>query len=143
MPGFEEPPAAPARALWCPRDATLEVVVTPPLTPAAVADLCGRVRALIEAHGARLIVCDVGTVTHPDAGTIEALARAQLTARRLGAQVRLRAPCDRLRDLLAFVGMADVLPSSGSLWLDPRRQAEEREQACGVEEEADPSDPAG
>jgi anti-anti-sigma regulatory factor len=98
---------------------------------------------LLEGRGAQLIVCDVSAVIDPDAATIDALARVQLTARRLGGDVRLRNACDQLRDLVTFVGLADVVPVGAAIRLEPRRQAEEREQARGVEEEADPDDRAG
>jgi STAS domain len=54
------------------------------------------------------IVCDVGSVS-PDAGAIDTLARLQLTARRLGLELRLRHASTELRDLLDFAGLRDVL----------------------------------
>jgi hypothetical protein len=54
------------------------------------------------------IVCDVGTVP-PDAAAIDALARLQLNARRLGLELRLRHASKELQDLLAFAGLRDVL----------------------------------
>jgi hypothetical protein len=56
----------------------------------------------------RTIVCDVGALP-PDATAIDTLARLQLTARRLGLEVRLRHASGELQDLLAFAGLADVL----------------------------------
>jgi hypothetical protein len=46
----------------------------------------------------------------PDAVTVEALARLQLAARRHGCRVRLRNASPGLRDLVAFMGLRDVLP---------------------------------
>lgn len=143
MAGCEEPPATPARELRPPSEVTIDVVISRPITHAAIARLCERVRMLLEGRGAQLIVCDVSAVIDPDAATIDALARVQLTARRLGGDVRLRNACDQLRDLVTFVGLADVVPVGAAIRLEPRRQAEEREQARGVEEEANPDDPAG
>jgi hypothetical protein len=77
-----------------------------------------------------------------DAVTVDALARLQLTAGRLGRRIRLRDPCGELQDLLALMGLGDVLLGAASE-LQPGGQAEEREQAGGVQEEADPVDPAG
>ena len=94
---------------------------------ADVDGLCERVRLLLANSNARLVVCDVGTLTKPDAATIEALARLQLTARRLGSQVRLRHACDALQDLLALVGLSEVVPVSAPSGIEPRRQAEHRE----------------
>ena len=46
----------------------------------------------------------------PDAVTCDALARLQLAAKRLGCQVRLRNASPELRELVAFMGLEDVLP---------------------------------
>jgi hypothetical protein len=73
--------------------------------------LCERVRLLLE--GASLgVVCDVGALGDPDAVTIDALVRLQLTARRLGLEVRLRHACDELTGLLSWMGLTDVMPLS-------------------------------
>lgn len=45
----------------------------------------------------------------PDLGVIDALARQALTARRLGAAIRLRGAGPELIDLIRFVGLDDVL----------------------------------
>jgi hypothetical protein len=70
--------------------------------------LCDRVCVLFAAHKPTVAFCDVATVA-PDAITLEALARLQLAARRLGCQVRLRHASPALLDLVAFAGLADVL----------------------------------
>ena len=80
------------------------VVVVPPDVPT----LCEQVRIVVE-RGDREIVCDVGALRQPDAATIDALCRLQLAARRHGGRIRLRDASDELLDLLAFVGLADVL----------------------------------
>jgi hypothetical protein len=54
------------------------------------------------------IVCDVGSLP-PDVAAIDALARLQLTARRLGLEIKLRQASSELQDLLAFAGLRDVL----------------------------------
>ena len=102
--------------------------------------MCERVRFLLQASDSDDLICDVGAVPNPDAGTIEALARMQLTARRLGGRVKLRRACGDLRDLLTLSGLTDVLPCD-ELPLEPLGQAEQREPASGVEEERDPADP--
>jgi hypothetical protein len=56
----------------------------------------------------RTIVCDAGAFL-PDAATIDTLARLQLTANRLGLELRLRHASSELEDLLAFAGLRDVL----------------------------------
>jgi hypothetical protein len=63
------------------------------------------------------IVCDVGTFP-PDAAAIDTLARLQLTARRLGLELRLRHASNELQDLLAFAGLREVLR------VEPEGQAE-------------------
>jgi hypothetical protein len=70
-----------------------------------------------------------------DLGTVERLARLQLAARRSGLELRLvHAPNDLL-ELITFVGLAEVLG------VEPRGQAEEREERVGVEEERELDDP--
>lgn len=56
-----------------------------------------------------LALCDVRGV-EPDAVTVEALARLQLAARRHGCRVRLLHASRELLDLVAFMGLRDVLP---------------------------------
>jgi hypothetical protein len=101
-------------------------------------------------------MCDVGDVAEPDADTIDALARLQLLALRVGVRFRFSDACEDLRDLLALTGLAEVLPceqppcdpprraTSGgsSSSVEPLGQAEQREQALRVEEERDPRDPS-
>ena len=111
------------------------LVIRGPLTSRDAAALCERARSKLERSDAEVLVCDVAALTHPDAGTVEALARMALTARRLGRQVRLREPSRELRELLDLVGLADVLR------VEPGRQPEEREQALGVEERVEMGDP--
>ena len=77
----------------------------------------------------------------PDAVTVDALARMQLTARRAGRRVHLRHACGELQDLLVLMGLGEVLPCGAVSGLEPRGQAEQREQARRVEEEGDSGDP--
>jgi ABC-type transporter Mla MlaB component len=70
--------------------------------------LCERVRFLLEGRVA-CVVCDVSAVEDPDVGTIEALARMQLAARRVGGSLQLRDPSGELRNLLAFAGLWELL----------------------------------
>jgi len=81
--------------------------------PIARADLPGlrdRICPLLAAGGP-VAICDVQDVA-VDAVTVDALAQLQLAARRHGCQVRLRGASRELRDLLAFMGLADVLPDT-------------------------------
>jgi hypothetical protein len=96
---------------------------------------------LLEGSDADRVVCDVGALVDPDVVTVEALARVRLTARRLGRGVRVRSACDELLDLVALMGLSDVLRLRPGSPVQSRGQAEQREQPRGVEEEADPADP--
>jgi ABC-type transporter Mla MlaB component len=80
-----------------------------PIEPADLPGLCERVCALLAASGAGVVLCDVRGV-NTDVVTVDALARLQLAARRYGCRVRLRNASDDLRALVAFMGLADVLP---------------------------------
>jgi anti-anti-sigma regulatory factor len=85
--------------------------------------------------GPRTIVCDVSALD-PDALTIDALARLQLSSRRVGLELRLRHASNELQELLAFVGLDEVLR------LEAGGQAEQREQRVGVEEERELDEPS-
>ena len=87
----------------------IEFAIRGPITRADLPGLCDRVCALLERSGAGVAVCDVGGVD-ADAVTADALARLQLGARRHGCQVRLLNTSRELRELLAFMGLRDVLP---------------------------------
>jgi ABC-type transporter Mla MlaB component len=80
-----------------------------PISRADLPGLCDRVCALLERKGPGVAVCDVSGVD-PDAVTIDALARLQLAAGRHGCQVRLRNASAELLELVAFMGLSDVLP---------------------------------
>ena len=122
---------------------TIDLVFTGAIDRARIPALCDRLDAVLECSDADLVLCDVGAVVHPDAVTIDAMARMHLTALRLGRRIRFHQACGELLDLLAFVGLSDVLPVEAALRLDLGGQAEEREEARGVQEEADTGDPAG
>ncbi len=85
---------------------------------------------------ASTIVCDVRTVA-PDATAVDALARLQLNAQRLGLELRLRHASAALRELIAFAGLDEVLR------VEAEGQAEEREERGRVEEERELDDPSG
>ena len=80
-----------------------------PIARADLPGLCERVCALLAQSNAGVVYCDVCSVD-VDAVTVDALARLQLAARRRGCQVRLLRPSDELRELVAFMGLCDVLP---------------------------------
>jgi STAS domain len=80
------------------------------------------------------IVVDASALA-PDASTIDLLARLQLSAARLGGRLLLRRVPADLERLIDFAGLADVLR------IEPRRQPEQREEPCRVEEERELTDP--
>jgi ABC-type transporter Mla MlaB component len=80
-----------------------------PLAPSDLPGLCARICARLDGSGCGLAFCDVRGV-HADAVAVDALARLQLAAHRRGCQVRLRGASEDLRQLLAFMGLRDVLP---------------------------------
>jgi ABC-type transporter Mla MlaB component len=88
---------------------TIAFAVGGPLTRADLPGLCERVCALLESSGPGVAFCEVSGVD-ADAVTIDALARLQVAARRHGCQVRLRHASSELLELLAFMGLSDVLP---------------------------------
>jgi ABC-type transporter Mla MlaB component len=89
---------------------TIAFAISGPITRADLPGLCQRVCALLERSDAGVALCDVSGVGHPDAVTVDALARLQLAAQRRGCQVRLRHASDELLALVAFMGLRDVLP---------------------------------
>jgi ABC-type transporter Mla MlaB component len=144
LAGLEEPPAPLVRALSPhPEPNTIVLVFEDPLGRASVGPLCERLRVLLESCDADQVVCDVSALVDPDAASVDALARLQLTARRLGREIRLRHACGELQDLLSLMGLGDVVSLCAESGLEPGGQTEQWEQGLGVQEEANPADPAG
>lgn len=108
------------------------LVLAGPVTRDEVAGRCDDVRALLEATGAGVVVCDVAGLGPPGLGTVDLLARLQLTARRAGGRIRLRDPDPALHALLDLVGLR----------FDVEGQVEQGEPALGVQEEVEPGEPA-
>jgi ABC-type transporter Mla MlaB component len=88
---------------------TIRFAVTGPIAREDLPGLCDRVCALLGASDADIALCEVRGV-EPDAVTIDALARLQLAAQRYGCRVRLQGASPELLELVAFLGLADVLP---------------------------------
>ncbi len=88
---------------------TIAFAIGGPISRADLPGLCERVCRVLERSAAAVALCDVSGVD-PDAVTIDALARLQLAAGRHGCQVRLSQASSELLELLAFMGLADVLP---------------------------------
>jgi ABC-type transporter Mla MlaB component len=92
-----------------PTPQAVDFAIRGPITQADMPGLCDRVCALLSESGSGTVLCDVQGV-EPDAVTVDALARLQLAARRRRCQVRLRNASDELVELVAFMGLSDVLP---------------------------------
>ena len=86
----------------------MDFAIWGPIAREDLPGLCDRVCALLEQNGAGVTLCDVSGVD-VDAVTVDALARLQLAARRHGCQVRLRQASSELLELVAFMGLSDVL----------------------------------
>jgi ABC-type transporter Mla MlaB component len=87
---------------------TITFAVWGPIRRDDLRGLCDRVCGVLSSTRASIALCDVEGV-EPDAVTVDALARLQLAARRTGCQVRLRNASDELLELVAFMGLTDVL----------------------------------
>lgn len=121
---------------------TVVVVLDGPIARADAPPLCERVRVLLQRSDGD-VVCDVGALVAPDVGTVDALARLALTARRFGRRLRLRHACGDLRDLLVLVGLDGVVSFAATLPLEAEGQIEQREQPRGVQERVERDDPTG
>ena len=88
---------------------TVSFAIKGPITREDLPGLCDRVCGLLERSGAGVAYCEV-TGVEPDAVTVDALARLQLAARGHRCMVRLRDASPELLELIAFMGLCDVLP---------------------------------
>ena len=112
------------------------LVIAGPIAGAEdVRRLCDQLQGVIRTSDARIVVCDVSALP-ATARTIEALARLQLTARRLQRRIHLQRASREL--LLDFVGLAGVVSAIAG---QRERQAEHREHPLDVEEAVDRRDP--
>ena len=89
---------------------TVVLMIDGPLTAETVSSLCARVGAAVRTRDVDLVTCDVRRLTAPDAGVLDALARLQLTARRAGSSIRLRAVSPHLCGLLELAGLCGAVP---------------------------------
>ena len=87
---------------------TVAFTITGPIVHSDLPGLCDRICALLERSAAVVALCDVGGV-EPNAATVDALARLQLAAKRRGCRVHLRNASGELMELVAFMGLEDVL----------------------------------
>ena len=97
---------APAREDPAPR--SVEFAIYGPIVRDDLPGLCDRVCAVLGESRAEVALVDVSGV-EPDAVCVDALARLQRGANGYGCQVRLRNATPGLRELVAFMGLADLL----------------------------------
>jgi ABC-type transporter Mla MlaB component len=79
-----------------------------PIAEADLPGLCARVCDLLGQTTDEIVTCDVGDVC-ANAVTVDALAKLQLAARRRRCRIRLRNASTELRELVALMGLDDVL----------------------------------
>ncbi len=100
------------------------VEITGPIERADIPVLCERLRIALLAGTAELVVCDVGGLADPDCVAVDALARLQLTASRLGRRLALREVSPELGALLSFCGLSEMLLQGTGSGVEARRQPE-------------------
>jgi ABC-type transporter Mla MlaB component len=94
-----------------PRQQTAILTITGPLARADLPGLLERTCALLDGGRTAVLRCELAAVS-PDVVAVEALARLALAARRRGCQVRLCGASQELLELVAFMGLAEVLRSA-------------------------------
>lgn len=123
-----------SRAPSPPRTTTPCLTLSGRIGPDEADRLSAGVGVCVDVGSAGPLACDVAAVEEPDIGTVDALARMALAARRHGCRVELWRVRSELLELLDLAGLA-------GLAVEVVGQAEEREEAGRVEEERDPGDP--
>ena len=99
--------------MGAPAQPTTVFAIYGPIARSDLPGLCDRVCVLLAEAEGGVVLCDASSVP-ADAVTVDALARLQLAARRRDCQVRLRHASDDLLDLLAFMGLQDVVPEAAA-----------------------------
>jgi hypothetical protein len=119
---------------------TVAFAVRSPVARGDLPGLCDRICALLSQSSAGVALCDVRGVV-PDAVVVDALARLQLAAHRHGCRIHLRNASAELLELVALMGLEDVLPEE-TLRVEPGGKPEERKERLGAEKERELGDPA-
>ena len=89
---------------------TISFSVWGPILRGDISGLSERVCRLLEESKPDVALCEVCNVSVADAVTVEALARLQLAAQRHGCSIKLNNASTELQDLVAFMGLRDVIP---------------------------------
>ena len=88
---------------------TVVLVVEGPIGRPQLEALCRRARRRMEGSDADAVTCDLGALDQADAVAVEALARLRLAARRRGMAFDLRDASPRLKALISFMGLKDII----------------------------------
>ena len=87
---------------------TVKFAIWGPIERSDLPGLYARICNLLTRSGATVAVCEVAGVA-ADAVSVDALARFALAARRHKCRIELRQASDELRELVAFMGLDEVL----------------------------------
>ena len=68
-----------------------------------------RIKSVLNHGDQGMVICDVAAIRCPTLGTLEVLARLQLSVRRHGWHLTVRGAQSELRALLALAGLIEVL----------------------------------
>ena len=74
-----------------------------------------QVHELLDGLPAHELICDVGSLDHPDAAAVDAICRIKLVASRLGWRLRLQNASPELIELLDLCGLGGVVPAPAHL----------------------------
>jgi ABC-type transporter Mla MlaB component len=91
--------------------AQLAFSIRGPIARADLPGICDRVCRLLAESGGGVVACDVQGI-EPDAVAVDALARLQVAARRRGCRVVVRSTSDELRELIALMGLEEVISAN-------------------------------
>ena len=89
---------------------TIRFTVWGPILRSDIEGLTVRVCRLLEQGKPEIALCECRSIDVPDAVVVEALARLQLAAQRNACRVWLVNASQELHDLVAFMGLTDVIP---------------------------------
>ncbi|MGH4035844.1 STAS domain-containing protein [Actinomycetota bacterium Odt1-20B] len=123
---------------WPHPDTPPHLTLTGTLDQDAVPRLCVDLQGHVRASPTGTVVVDVAGLGPPGLATLDALARAQLAARRAGGRVQLRNPTPALQALLDLAGFSELL----GLVVEMERHPEQREPPLRVEEAVESGDAA-
>jgi ABC-type transporter Mla MlaB component len=124
--------------MGAPTGTTTVFTIRGPLGRSDLPGLCARLQTVLTQSDAAVALCEMDASVEPDLVAIDALARLQIGARGIGRGFRLRGIPSPVHELLAFVGLGNVV--TGELCLEPGRQPEQREERLGVEEKRELDD---